>query len=142
MLVVRASSPHIREGIAMTEDQILDVLTEQGVDFILAIDTQEFRSGGVKMLAMHIYTSEDDANLVELNFALQELKGRREADDFSLHDIPNDVDWLREAPCHIIRCPTFTLNVYFVFPGIVDPYEVVNQRAELVAKPNGEMLYR
>ncbi len=126
----------------MTEDQILDVLNDQGVDFILASDTQEIRSGGVKMLAMHIFTSDCDANLIELNFALRELGGKREADDFSLHDIPNDVQWLRDAPAHIIRCPTFTLNVAFVFPGIVDPYEEVKKRAELVVKPNGEMLYR
>ncbi len=126
----------------MTENEILDVLNDHSVDFMLATDSRAFKSNGVTLLAVHIFASEDDANLVELNFALHDFHGKREADDFSLIDIPTETGWLREAPAHIIRCPGFTLHVAFVFPGITDPYEDVKKRAEVVVMPSGEMCYR
>ncbi|HLX64231.1 MAG TPA: hypothetical protein VKX17_23365 [Planctomycetota bacterium] len=125
----------------MSEDEVLHVLNVHGVDYMLAVETQHFKSPGVSLLVMNIFVDDSVANLTDLNFALTELCGKREADDFSLHEIPNDAKWLSDAPAHIIRCPELTLNVALRFPGIKDSYQTVKKRAELVIRPGGEMLY-
>src|SRR5947209_7243775 len=101
------------EETDMSENEILDVLNEQGVDFIVATEAQTLRSRGEDTLALDILTNDSDANLVELNFALRELNGKRDSGEFGLQDIPTDVEWLREAPSHLIRCPDCTIHLAF-----------------------------
>src|SRR5437016_1113332 len=115
----------------MSEDEILRVLNVHGVEYMLASESQAFEAAGVSMVLINIFVEDSEANLTDLNFALMELGGKREADDFSLSEIPNDPKWLGEAPAHIIRCPSATLNVALRFPGIRDSYEVVKKRADL-----------
>jgi hypothetical protein len=123
----------------MTEEEILDVLNQQGVNYMLAGETQQFTQEGATAVVAHIFICDTRENRIELNFALQELGGKPEVDGPELQELPADPDWLLLAPAHCVRCARATLFIFRSFPGLKDSYEEIKKRAELVIRPGGEM---
>ena len=126
----------------MDVEHILHTLNQHSVEYILI--------GGMNFLFNHsgpitydvdIFVNDTSANLIELNFALQDLHCEWGESEDKWGPISHDPNWLLKRTVFCLTSPDGPLDIFRMVKGLEDGFEASKVRAELRSMPNGEFYF-
>ena len=126
----------------MDVEHILHTLNQHSVEYILI--------GGMNFLFNHsgpitydvdIFVNDTSANLIELNFALQDLHCEWGESEDKWGPISSDPNWLKAQTAVCLTSPFGPLDIYRKVRSLDDGFDACKSRAELRSMPNGDFYF-